>query len=330
MIADTVAGGTGTGTEQSVLDSLDAHNERLLVLESAGSSTEVVDEAYSAANFDGGTTAGVSQDDLYDYNHIADTDDDGLAEKVDLATTGVVNTDASGNLSQSYNIADRMRLSPFLFTDFLGPASATSIESHIGWDYLVLASGTQVSASTATSSNHPGVLATSSSTTTNSGGYCRTEVTSFLIGGGEVFEIIFQHKVASGTNTTIRLGFLDAANSNDAVDGCYFEIPSGSLAVVGKTASNSTRSTTSTIYTISIDTWYRFKVEVNSDATLVTYTIYNESGTSLGSQTLNTNIPITSNNVCGAGFVATNVGTTATLLAWWDMMMVYYNKTLTR
>jgi hypothetical protein len=58
-----------------------------------------VDEAYSEANFNGGTTSSVSQDDFYDYNHIADTDDDGYPNKVDLATAGFVKTDASGILS---------------------------------------------------------------------------------------------------------------------------------------------------------------------------------------------------------------------------------------
>ena len=64
---------------------------------------EVVDEAYSSANFNGGTTSAVSQDDFYDYNVISDTDDDGLPNKADLASAGFVKSDASGNLSVDGN-----------------------------------------------------------------------------------------------------------------------------------------------------------------------------------------------------------------------------------
>lgn len=53
---------------------------------------EVVDEVYSAANFNGDTTSAVSQDDFYDYNTISDTDDDGLPNRVDANTNGVVTT----------------------------------------------------------------------------------------------------------------------------------------------------------------------------------------------------------------------------------------------
>lgn len=61
---------------------------------------EVVDEAYSGANFNGGTTSAVSQDDFYDYAHIGDVDDDGLVEKIDTATNGFVKTTGgTGTLS---------------------------------------------------------------------------------------------------------------------------------------------------------------------------------------------------------------------------------------
>jgi len=53
---------------------------------------EVVDEAYSAANFNGGTTSGVSQDDLYDLIHAGDADDDGKPDILDTTTNGFVKT----------------------------------------------------------------------------------------------------------------------------------------------------------------------------------------------------------------------------------------------
>jgi hypothetical protein len=64
---------------------------------------EVVDEAYSSANFNGGTTSAVSQDDFYDYQHIADTDDDGKVNIVDVSTAGFLKSDAVGGLSVDTN-----------------------------------------------------------------------------------------------------------------------------------------------------------------------------------------------------------------------------------
>ncbi len=220
-------------------------------------------------------------------------------------------------------IVNAIRAKPFLYTDFLGTAGAATIEASQGWDYAVLASGTQ--AKIAGEQNHPGILRTSSSTTTNSGGYCTIEATAYLLAGGETFELIFQHRVASGTNTTLRFGFLDNITSADAVDGCYFGCPAASLNLVGKTSSNSVRSTSPTVYTLVVNTWYRAKVQLNSNATSVTFTLYNDAGSSLGSQSLATNIPTASGRGTGAGFVATNVGTTAVLLAYWDFMAVWTN-----
>jgi hypothetical protein len=226
-------------------------------------------------------------------------------------------------------LLDSLRWKPFYYTDFMGPAGATTMEAAEAFDYAVIASGTQ--AKIAGEQNHPGILRTSSSTTTNSGGYCVSDVTAYRITGGEVFELIFQHRVAAGASTTLRFGFLDGLTSADMVDGCYFECPSGSLALVGKTASNSTRSTTSTIYTLTVDTWYRAKVIINSDATSVTFYLYDDAGSLLGSQSLSANIPTASGRETGAGFVATNVGTTAVLLAYFDWMAIWYNdRALTR
>ena len=101
------------------------------------------------------------------------------------------------------------RGSPFTFTDFLGAAGAATIEAAYPFDFATANSGTQ--AKIAGEASHPGILRISSSTTTNSGGYCTTEATSYLITGGECFELIFQHRVASGTSTTIRFGYHDSS-----------------------------------------------------------------------------------------------------------------------
>jgi len=221
------------------------------------------------------------------------------------------------------------RLNPFYYTDFLGAAGATIVEAAYPFDLALISLGTQ--AKIAGVASHPGILRISSSTTANSGGYILTDINAFLIGGGEIFEVIFQPLVANNTNTTIRMGFLDATTYVDAVDGAYFELSPGSLAIKGKTASNSIRSTTATSYTLTVSTWYRARLEVNSNATQVNFYVYDDSGTQLWTDSLTTNIPTALGRNTGAGVIATNSGITATALVYFDYMAVgIINRNLTR
>lgn len=210
-------------------------------------------------------------------------------------------------------------------TDFLGPAGAGTMEAHLVWDYAVISSGTQ--SKTGGTADHPGILSTTSSTTANSGGYCLTDTTAFLIGGGEISVHVF--RIVTLTNSTIRIAFLDTTTSADATDGVYIEIPATGDAV-GKTASNGTRTTSSTIATLSTATWYSAVTCVNFDATNCWFGIYSESGTLLGSQTISTNIPTGAGRQCGHGFVATNSGTTAVGLTHMDYMAVGILRPMTR
>lgn len=210
-----------------------------------------------------------------------------------------------------------VRRSPMYFWDYHLAGVATA-----NFPNAAVASGTMAFVNSL--DEHPGYMTITSSTTTNSGAQ------SFLFGsqasmnfqGGEVYECIWQPKVASNTATTTRLGFLDTITSTDAVDGAYFEVPAGSFAVVGKTSNNSTRTTSATIATIAVNTWYRFRINVNRNASSVTFSIYDANGALLGSQTNSANIPTAAGREFGAGFISTNSGTVATLLSWLDFQSV--------
>jgi hypothetical protein len=245
--------------------------------------------------------------------------------------SGLIVQDDSAN-SRTNIIWDRFlaeRKAPFYYTDFLGPAGATTIEAMYPFDYVAIGSGTI--SKIAGEPNHPGILRVSSSTTANSGGRVQTDINAFRIGGGEVFEIIFRLLVTDNTNTTLRMGFLDTTTSSDVTDGVYFELPANSLNIVGKTANNNTRTTSSTIATLTVNTWYRCRIEINSNATQANFYVYNDSGTLLGSTSITTNIPTAAGRETGAGFVVTNSGTTATALADFDFMAVgYIGRELTR
>lgn len=60
----------------------------------------ISDTAYGAG-LNGATTVAPSQNVFYDYEHLSDTDDDGLPDKLDLGTAGLVRTTSGGVISSA-------------------------------------------------------------------------------------------------------------------------------------------------------------------------------------------------------------------------------------
>lgn len=217
------------------------------------------------------------------------------------------------------------RATPRIDTDFLGATGAATLEAHLPFDVALLSSGTQ--AKVANEANHIGILRFSSSTTTNSGAYVRSAADAILVQGGESFELIF--RIGTLTNSTIRFGLIDTANSSDCVDGVYIEIPSTGNAVL-KTSSNSTRTTSSTIAALSTATWYRARIEVADDAASAVAYIFDANGDQLGTQTNSANLPTGAGRDTGIGAIATNSGTTAVSLIELDFMSFAKERALIR
>lgn len=198
-------------------------------------------------------------------------------------------------------------------TDFL---STNAVQGQFIGAAIGAGTNTTAPAAGVVNGAHPGCILLRSSATANSGYKYQTDLAQVRIAGGEVYDLVFLAPAALAA-TTYRFGFHDSSTSADAVDGCYFEATAGVL--VGKTSSNSVRSTTATLTTLAVNAWYHARVAVDSALSLVTFSIYDMAGTLIGSATLNTNLPTASGRECGAGFVATNSGTTAT-----DLVVVDY------
>jgi len=170
---------------------------------------------------------------------------------------------------------------------------------------------------------NPGVQRISSSTSANSGFAIRSLGGNFRLKGGEVFTEIINP--VTFTNTTHRAGIHETTSSTIPASGVYFEYSnSGVLTLV--TADNGTRTTSSTIATLVVSTWYKIKFTVNATATSVLAELFNSSGTLIGSVTQTTNIPNNTRtlNVCS---ITTNSGTTATALIDVDFMSLKTNLT---
>ena len=192
------------------------------------------------------------------------------------------------------------------------------------WTMPTLASGS--AAPLTGEAEHPGIYRFSSSTSANSGVACRLHNASILLAGSESARLVFRPQTLA--LTTLRFGFLDTTNHLDAVDGVYVEALAGTMS--GKTASNSVRSTTGTNYLLVTNTWYNVLVELNSDASLATFTLYSEAGAVLWTSTLATNIPTAAGRETGSGVLVSNSGTSAVALLDPDYINVRIARSLVR
>lgn len=80
--------------------------------------------------------------------------------------------------------------------------------------------------------------------------------------------------------------------------------------------------------TLSLNTWYKLKITVNSNATSVLGEVFDAAGTLISSQTITTNIPTAAGRETGVGIVCTESTTTATAMC--DLDFIYTKFVLTR
>lgn len=202
-----------------------------------------------------------------------------------------------------------------IYTDFLANTSADQ-SPFLG---TAVSSGT-ISAVAGASlvPGHPGICLVRSSTSANSGYRFNVSPDMIVLKGGELFDFIF-HMPFSTSGTTLRFGFHDSTSVAAPVDAAMIEVTTAAGTVVGKTSNNNSSSQT-TGGTLSANTWYQGRIELNSDATLATFSIYLMDGTLVWQQTLNANIPKTAGRAVGAGFTVWDTGTTANDLLNADFM----------
>lgn len=165
------------------------------------------------------------------------------------------------------------------------------------WALAALQSGSMASVSS--TSRHAGVLEyVSHATNANSGVSIKISTNSILLSGGEKSTLVFKTAATQGSGTSgilRRFGFHDSVDHTAPVDGVYCKMAddTGKHYLTGHTANNSTTSTTSTKYELASNTWYRLVVELNNDATQVTFTLYSDTEEILWSDVLSSNIPTT-------------------------------------
>lgn len=176
--------------------------------------------------------------------------------------------------------------------------------------------------------DHPGTITLSDSTTLGGGYYIETSSVGIDLSGNESTEFVFQ--INKTAEVKCRFGFQDTFFGATSTDALYFSMVS-SNKLKAFACNNSTCTEADTDYTFTTNTWYAGLIETNSDATEATFTLYNEDGTSLWTETITTNVPTGATRKVGHGVgcfeYTTGAGSAMMTL---DYMNLYFNRNFTR
>lgn len=332
-------GGTGQATQTAAMDALSptttkgdllVDNGTNVIRLAVGTNTQVLTADSLEASGVKWAAGGAGGGDSVSVNGVAATDAD-LDDATPAAPAGGTNAKWQKDSSTPNNISayldwgavmDGIRRKPFFYTDFL-EASTGQTTIQPPWVRAVI-SGTF--ASVAGLGSHPGILRFISAAGASTGGnFATTGTNTMIFAGGEVYEAIIN--IDTLANTTIKFGFMDVFSASTPTDGAWIEISSDGVAV-GKTANNTSVTTSATIATLSAGTWYRCRIEANSAATSIAFTIWIDDGTQQGTQANTLNIPTAAGREFSSGFVA--LSSTSVNIVQLDWVAQWFTRALTR
>jgi len=148
--------------------------------------------------------------------------------------------------------------------------------------------------------NHPGILHIRSGYTNQGGARLISATNSILLAGSEETDLVLNFD--SLYRALLIFGLCDTQTPVEPQNGTYLFLDCDAVAntLYGKTANGGTRSTTTTGYIMTEGVWYRFRVKVNHDASVIDFYVLDESGATLWHDSLSTNIPTTTGHEVGS------------------------------
>jgi hypothetical protein len=237
----------------------------------------------------------------------------------DTANTTIAGPKAAGAWPTAVPLLYAPKTLPTYACDFLGAYS----NAYAPWQSALFGTGAGVVSPDAgiVTAAHQGVVKLRGGSAGTSGVRVTTDMGIILFGGKEKTTAILYFNSLATEGYVI--GFSDQSGSGEPTDGAYLYM-SGSGVVTGKTASNSTKSSTGTTYTVSTAIWYEFAVIVNSNATRVDFEIRNDSDTLLWTDYVTTNIPTASGRETGSQVVVWSSTTTSIAMCHLDYMSLRF------
>jgi hypothetical protein len=185
-----------------------------------------------------------------------------------------------------------------------------------------LASGTIGSPSTYSSLTAHGVQRWSSSASANSGNSLYLNHQRIARGGESYVAIL---SFTQTNNIAARIGLHDHASTGGGNEAVRIDLEGGLM--YGLCRDSGTQSTTASTFTPELNVFYWVESSINSDATLVTFSIYKVSdGSLLWSDTVNSNIPTNVARTTQFRLTIYHTGTTAQEIALIDAVGILATK----
>jgi hypothetical protein len=224
-------------------------------------------------------------------------------------------------------------LNPFQDVLFYDDFTCSDVQSILSWGIGTANSGT-VTEQAALDNGHTGLISFNTNASTNAQASCLLGSNSgqdILLGGGRLItEFLIQLSALSdGTDTyTLYIG-LGTAFNVEPTNGCYFRYThgtnSGNWQV--KTADNSTRTTGNTATAVAASTWTRLTIDVNADATSVSFYV---NGTEVTGSPITTNIPTAAGRNCEPNIILLKSAGTNNRSLYLDLFWFYQHLTTSR
>jgi hypothetical protein len=189
----------------------------------------------------------------------------------------------------------------------------------VGSGTVVITTGTK---------EHPGVMNFKSSATNPSGQRFNAGALTLVLSGGEHIEYIYR-PVTALANTNTYIGFFDVFTGAAMVDSAMFDINAGVCSAV--CSSNSVQTIDGVTYTLTLNSWYRFIIDIAAAAASASFSIIDcATGVTVYTAVINTNIPNAVGRETGVGCM--HLGTTGGVvtMAEADYFLFYINRTLVR
>lgn len=235
----------------------------------------------------------------------------GASDAYKIAATG-----ADGRWDYSL-MPDRVR-SAYFSMDFIG-----GITTNIWFGSGVNSGSTGTDINAGRLLGHPGCNTVNASSTAGSGYRLTTPPTGLNLAGGETCLLVLQtQNTPAGNTRKIMFGFTTTQSASDGTDEVIILIDS--TGVYGRCANNGASTTSSNIYSIANDVFYRFKISVAADGNSVQFSVYSDAGVLLGTETVGTNVPANGSRRVSHGLIITSTGTTAGTVAVVDFMDVNF------
>jgi hypothetical protein len=233
------------------------------------------------------------------------------------------------------------KLRYYRFNDF---ESTTAGFTNI-WATTAIASGT--APLVAGNNSHPGIVTPTTSTTASSG-HCWqiTGATTYILDNDYFTNLVFRpishtYGGINLSNATLgRFGFMDTFTASESVDGVYFNISQNTpfnnetFEVIGRATNNSIRTSTTTRYNLTNNTWYMLNIYIVNKS-LAVFNVFNENNSLLWTDNISTTTQVYIPTAVGretsqASCFWTVGNTTAQILAYDDFIDVGINRSTLR